>query len=221
MQPLPYMTPSPIAQPNQATPSFQMTPSSLSKQNMNQAQQPAQDTVPRYGSVDCRLPVASPFDGPNRRVSNRALLVAQEELFGSTPNSPLMNRPSKLGLIMQSYEQLVAGRSPRHGSSSPTNSRGRFPEDQSSEVSRDMPIIGQLYQVRMPHIILRENCEISQNNAIVAKVYQGDTVKILRHEISSDAKLRVQVITSTDKIGWCTMNTAKGDELLVLVTEEV
>lgn len=215
---MPNMTPSPIARPNQAAPSFQMP----SKQNMNQAQQPAQDTSPRYGGrVDSRLPIASPvFDGANRRVSNRALLVAQEELFGSTPNSPLMNRPSKLGLIMQSYEQLLADRSPRHGSLSPS-ARGRFAEDTSSEVSRDMPIIGQLYQVRMPHIILRENCEISQNNAIIAKVYQGNTVKILRHEISSDAKLRVQVITSEDKIGWCTMNTAKGDELLVLVTEEV
>eukprot|EP00397_Hematodinium_sp_SG-2012_P035447 GEMP01038134.1.p1 GENE.GEMP01038134.1~~GEMP01038134.1.p1 ORF type:complete len:260 (+),score=53.73 GEMP01038134.1:162-941(+) len=163
---------------------------------------------------------------------------AREHLVGSTPNSPL-NRKSKAAFLLPSFEQSMEIKTlfPRHDASvrnshashvSRNSSRELTPR--GSNISQNVmavkrkviiPIVGQRYVVLQPWVTLRENADIYTHSPIICEVYMGYAVRILRYEQQAGDKLRVQVLTDDEKVGWCTLTTEFGEALLRLAPEEV
>eukprot|EP00397_Hematodinium_sp_SG-2012_P023390 GEMP01024295.1.p1 GENE.GEMP01024295.1~~GEMP01024295.1.p1 ORF type:complete len:224 (+),score=42.96 GEMP01024295.1:76-747(+) len=154
-------------------------------------------------------------EGRSTQLIGRA--EAREHLIGSTPNSPL-NRPSKAALLVPCYEQAMER----------TSTYSRYTASvRGSDVSQVIhllptrPLVGQKYVVRVPWIQLRASADVCMHSPIIGAVEMGHVVRILRYMTMANGKLRVQVLTSDETVGWCTMTAEDGQELLELAPEEV
>eukprot|EP00397_Hematodinium_sp_SG-2012_P022809 GEMP01023656.1.p1 GENE.GEMP01023656.1~~GEMP01023656.1.p1 ORF type:complete len:262 (+),score=66.27 GEMP01023656.1:409-1194(+) len=175
--------------------------------------------------------------------------AALQYLVGSTPHSTL-SRKSKAPHLVACFEQALEHKAQyAHGTSSPrhvaeptdngdaaeksssqyglkfftsSQSSGAItPTRQRARTAQELPIVGQRYTVVQPWITLRAFPKVETHNAVVCTVKKGRSVRILRFVEQANDKLRVQVLTNDEEVGWCTMISGSGEMLLKLAPEEV